>query len=434
MSQELRLSRPEAREMGTALLRQDRPLAAHAVALGLLRADPRDFTALMILARAEAQLGRFDKSQLAARRAWRAAQSDDERFAAAYTMSQALSAQERYGAAQWWLRRAGQASDKPGLERAAAAQFKRVRAANPTTRRLSFSIKPSSNINGGPTSNTLTVGGITFVNPAAVPLSGVEYSTAFTLRHQLTMATPDGGPGVHLGVSVDDRRYSLSSEAKRKVPSAKSSDYAFTEVEVFGGLTFPDASGKARTTVDLTIGHTWYGHDPLSEYARLDLGRDWALGAGRLTGIEVSYEDQRRHDNSARSSETLGLSGYWRMPVADKGDLTLSMAVEDVTSESSAIAHASFLAGVSFAPTFEVWGTESLFSLTFVGREYDRPRYGPSARSDRKLVAGAEFTFSKLEYLEFAPTLGINYARTQSNVSLFDSREVGLSLGVRSTF
>lgn len=409
-------------------------MAAHALALGLLEADARDYDALMILSRAEMELGRPKKSEIAARRAWRVAETSDQKFAAAYTRSQALSRQERYGAAQWWLRQARQASDRPMLDRAAKAQFARVRAANPMTTRLTFSVKPSSNINGGPTTNTFTIGGVTFVDPSAVPLSGVEYSSSLTLRRDITPDAPKGAPRLHIGASLDDRRYSLSSEAKRAVPTAKASDYAFTELEVFGGVVLPNASGRAQSTIDLTLGYNWYGHDPLAQYARLDLGRDWALSGGRLAGLGLSYEDQKRHDISARSSETLRFSGYWRTPVADKGTLTLGVSVANTTSASSAIAHDAVVASVNYAPTAEVLGTQGRFSLAVVGREYDRARYGLSPRSDRKVVAGAEFTFSKLEYMSFAPTLGLNYARTQSNVSLFDSREFGLSLGFRSTF
>lgn len=333
-------------------------MAAHALALGLLEADARDYDALMILSRAEMELGRPKKSEIAARLAWRVAETSDQKFAAAYTRSQALSRQERYGAAQWWLRQAGQASDRPVFDRAAKAQFARVRADNPMTTQLTFSVNPLSNINGAPTTNTFTI----------------------------------------------------------------------------GGVVLPNASGRAQSTIDLTLGYNFYVHDPLAQYARLDLGRDWALSDGRLAGPGLSYRDQKRHDISARPSETLRFSGYWRTPVADKGTLTLGVPVADTTSASSAIAHDAVVASVNYAPAAEVLGTQGRFSLAVVGREYDRARYGTSPRSDRKVVAGAEFTFSKLEYMSFAPTLGLNYARTQSNVSLFDSREFGLSLGFRSTF
>ena len=433
-AKESRLSRPEARDLATALLRQDQPMVAHTLALGLLEADARDYPALMILSRAESKLGRPDKSEIAARRAWRVADTPDEKFAAAYTLSQALSGQERYGAAQWWLRRARQASDRPVLERAAKAQFARVRAANPMTTRLTFSVKPSSNINGGPTSNTFTIGGVTFIDPSAVPLSGVEYSSSLTLRRDITPTAAQDAPKLHLGVSVDDRRYSLSSEARRSVPTAKASDYTFTELEVFGGVVLPDTSGRAQSTIDLTLGYNWYGHDPLAQYARLDLGRDWALNGGRLIGLGLSYEDQKRNDTSARSSETLRFSGYWQTPVADKGKLTLGLSMAETSSESSAIAHDALVASVNYAPDAEILGTQGRFSLAVVGRDYERARYGSSPRSDHKVVAGAEFTFSNLEYMSFSPTLGLNYARTRSNVSLFDSREFGLSVGFRSTF
>jgi len=233
---------------------------------------------------------------------------------------------------------------------------------------------------------------------------------------------------------LDDRRYSLSSEAKTAVPTAKASDYAFTELEIFGGAVLPDSSGRAQNTVDLTLCYNWYGHDPLAQYARLDLGRDWALSGARVAGLGLSYEDQTRHDITARSSETLRFSGYWRTPVADKGTLTLGAWVANTTSESSAIAHDAFVASLNYAPETEIIGTRGQFSLAVVGREYDRARYGPSPRSDRKFVAGAEFTLYKLQYMNFAPTIGLNYARTESNVSLFESREFGLSLGFRSTF
>ena len=83
MAEENRLSRPEARALATSFLRQDQPMAAHALALGLLEVDARDYDALMVLSRAEVELGRPKKSEIAARRACRVGQNTDEKLAAA---------------------------------------------------------------------------------------------------------------------------------------------------------------------------------------------------------------------------------------------------------------------------------------------------------------------------------------------------------------
>jgi hypothetical protein len=430
---EQRLSRAEARAYAIDLLKAQQPAAARAIALALLRADRTDFPALMILAQAENRLGRFKQGEAAARRAWRSGANPEQKFAAAYALSQSLAAQKRFGASQWWLRRAGQAADRPGLDNAARRQYARVRALNPWTTQLGFSLNPSSNINSGPTSNIYTIGGYVFVDPTAVPLSGLEIGSRFSIRRDIRPDRKDG-PRFHFGLAYDDRRYTLSAASRRALPTASAAAYAFSQVDLFAGVALPDASGPGVTDARLTLGRNWRGGNPLSGYARLELGRSTVLGGRTRIGYGLSYEDQTRHDSALRSARILTLNGSWNRKLASGGLLGLSLSLADTGSASSEIDHKSVSASLRYVHPEPILGAVPTLRLGLVGRNYDRLRYGASPRRDRTAILAGELFFTRFDYYGFAPTLGATYSRNRSNVSIFDYEEFGVSVGFRSTF
>ena len=113
------LTPAQARAVAGQLLRDGQPGLSQKIAIRLVQADSEDIEALLILARAEYQLGAPARSAFAARKAYRLADTPDERFASALVVSKALAAQENYALSQWWLRRAGQVTDNPRYEQAA---------------------------------------------------------------------------------------------------------------------------------------------------------------------------------------------------------------------------------------------------------------------------------------------------------------------------
>lgn len=427
--QPARLSLSEARRLGFALLRAKHPDHARRIALGLLQADATDYAALMILARAETELGRPAQGARAGRLAWQSAQSEDQQFAAAYMVSKSLAARENYGMAQLWLRRAGQAADNERQETAAKKQFRRVQAMNPWSSKLRFSVRPSSNINGGPTTNTFTIGDFVFVDPTAVPLSGLEYGTHASVRREFS--GQKGGPRVHLGFAIDDTRYSLSDAARAASPTARAADFAMTRMRLSGGLVLPSGP-RASTRIDLSLSRDWRGGDPLADNIALEIGQDRRLSRSRI-GYALSVEDRTRLDRAVRSSDTVSLKGYWAAPLPF-GTLSIGGSVSDIRSGSAEIAASVASLSLRFVPKGDIFGAVPSIEIARTARDYDRVVYGASTRQDRSTVVTGELFFKDLDYYGFAPTVGAVYSRNKSNVTIFDYEEYGMTFGIRSTF
>jgi len=105
-SGQLRLSKEEARVFAQTLVNQSEPRAAREVALGLLRADPNDVSALFSLAAAERLLSRSTAARFAAKRAFSKTAIGSEKFAAVILVAESHLRDGQHTRAQIWLRRA----------------------------------------------------------------------------------------------------------------------------------------------------------------------------------------------------------------------------------------------------------------------------------------------------------------------------------------
>ena len=81
--------------------------------------------------------------------------------------------------------------------------------------------------------------------------------------------------------------------------------------------------------------------------------------------------------------------------------------------------------------TQQSWGS---LGVTGTYRIFDEVLYGPQPREDQSLAVSASFFFRSLDTHGFAPRLTIMADRTDSNVSLFETEKIGLSLELQSVF
>lgn len=425
----LRLSPAEAQQLAFSLLKSKHPAYARDIARGLLKADPDSYAAMMILARAETDLGRSAQGARAGRRAWQLAEGEEQEFAAAYMVSKSLTQMKRYGQAQFWLRRAGQAAEDDRMELAARKQFRRVQAMNPWSTQLSFSLRPSTNVNGGPTTNTFTIGDFVFIDPTAVPLSGVEYGVHASVRRDFSLS--GNGPRAHLGFSIDDTRFTLSDSAKQAVPTARASDFSMTKAKLSGGLVLA-TSPTTATRIEVDLARDWRGGMAFSDSYSVELGQDRRFDRTRI-GYGISYENRNRLDRASRSSETVSLQGYWAAPIK-AGMLSISASVSDVQSAAGEVAAKAGTLSLRFVSGTEIFGAVPSLQVARIARDFDRVVYGAAPRQDRSTVISGELFFKNLDYFGFAPTVGAVYSRNRSNVSIFDYEEYGMTFGIRSTF
>jgi len=430
-TEEKRLSIPEARVFASELLNNRRPRAARAVARGILQSNENDYVALLILSRAELSLGNAEESEKIAKQAFRVAETDNDRFTSSYTVSQALISGEKFTQAQFWSRRSAEAAPKESMRQAAVKKFQQARNANPWNVQIGLRFAPSSNVNNGPTSNQLEIGGLVFIDPAAVPLSGYEVGTDIevTRRFDLTN-TLRFSAGVHL----DERQFILSDKSKRKVPTASSNDYDFRAIELKLRLDHIQNGGRARMTYDLIQGRNWSGNDQLSDYTRFELGRDMSVTPQTILGFKLGLEHEERKDVSARSADIIDLTGRLHFKLKKKGMMGVQFTLSDTASRSALIEHQAAQIFGYYSPGDIGNGVVPTFSLAYLARDFDQPLLTTLKRRDRRKTLGVSVLLSELDYFGFAPTVGFNATQTSSNISLFDSEEFGLSLGLKSVF
>lgn len=426
---ETRLSINEGRALAVRLVQSGQATAARAAALALLQRDPEDVVALIVLSRAERDLGAFKAAQKAARHAERVATTDRDRFGAALAMAQALASDGRRTAAQFWLRRAAELAPDDRARAVAVRDFAYVRSRNPLKARLSFGAFPSSNVNDGPTSNTLIVGGIEFVNPDAVPLSGLGFSVGGDLSWRL----PAGKEaGVTLGLSADSTHYILSEGARAQVPDARASDYATSGLAVSAG--YDQRAGKSVLSSTLRIGRDWQGGAALADWSQLSFGLQRGMDERHALSLALDLTDTRRKDADIRSSRKIGGGVGW-LWASEAGDRWASrLTLGSVQSDSAAIARREAELRLDWQRGAPVLGMEVSAFATLGLAQYDRALPGLATRQDVNARLGVTALINKVDYMGFAPEIGVVLSGTNSNIPALTTRKAELRLGIRSTF
>ncbi|KGB83517.1 hypothetical protein JT55_01760 [Rhodovulum sp. NI22] len=417
--------------VGLALEQRDDATALR-LAEALLQRDPQDVFALIAKSRAARNLGQYDTARAAGRAAWQLAETENDRYFAALSVAQALSSAGARTRAQLWLRRAAQVAPSDTARALAVRDFRYVRGRNPWSTQLSFGITPSSNVNNGSKSDTIDIGGLSFIlSGDARALSGIEYR--FGLQSEYRRRVQER-TWLFVSGALDTKSYSLSSEARAQAPDLDSGDLAYQEAQLtFGGTTFVSRA-TGPTTLSTTFGKAWSGGAHLADYLRLQAQQGVRLGqTGRLR-FSLSAEEQWRKDYSINDSTTWTAEAAWSRRLPGGGGLQLGLGLRDAQSDGPAIAHDARIATVTYNHGKPVVGAWLGVSLSYEARQYDQPLYGTSARADDKTTLRLTAFFAERDYYGFAPEIALKASRNLSNVSLYENEEYGVSIGVRSAF
>ncbi len=420
----------DLRRTGEIALQSGKPGAALAIANALLGRDPLDWNALLLKSRAARDLGDYATARAAARAAWRSAQTPAQRYAAALARAQADASDNRRTAAQFWLRRAIQVAPDDRARQLATRDFRYVRARNPWQFSVNAGLAPSSNINGGSSSDVLMLGAIPLeLSPDAKALSGLEGRLTLTAGRRIWETARSV---TELGARLSGRAYRLSDSARAKAPMAQASDYAYGELETYA-LHKRRTSDGGEVETRLTLGRNWYGGSPLSNYVQADLSRSFTLSNRSVVQLRGGVERQWRLDQSARSANVVS-TGFGYQKAFATGRLSLDLDWRRVLSDSISIDHSA--AGVTLGYGFgkPVLGAEVTAYLSLDLSDFGASPYAVGGRQDRRSEAGVSLFFRDFDYLGFAPELGLRASRTESNISLYDSHDLGLTLGFRSAF
>lgn len=432
--QQSSVSVEEARGLTFTLIANGRYDEASALARTILKANPNDQAAWLALAQSEARAGRGDAAVKAAKQAWRNSDAPNEKYSASVVAAESLLADEKPLRAQLWLRRAAQHAPNATFKQRAERGFRHVRARTPTSVNLRFSVSPSNNINNGTSFEGVTmIRGLPFVpNGAARALSGYEYRLGGDVNYTVKLSEKQN---LTFGAALDVRRYTMSSDAKAQAPETTASEFAFQELRASVKTDLQHGPLGGVTTLGLTLGKNWYGGDHLTDFAELSARHRFKLGQKGQMSVALSYEQAWRQDNDARSSDTWSLGTVYSRRVGKGNVLTLSAGLDDVDAVSNGVARQEARVGLSYRKSKPVFGKTQLeLSLGLSVKDYDRALDIADRREDTSVNASATLILNDLSYFGFSPTATLRASRTQSNVNFYDTEQLGINFGLRSSF
>lgn len=415
------------------LLRQKDWRGAEALARAILQNRPEDVGTLVVLSRALRAQGDAAGAKAAAERAEAASRDPREHYISAVELAAASYDLGHPVTAQLWLRRAVQMAPDDTLKARSLRDLRAVMAATPWEISFDLNAGPSSNVNNGSLADQVDIGGIDFIlNPDARALSGYEIAAQLGLRYRFKGF---GDLPAQAGLTVFTQQVVLSDKAKRTVPDARGSDYAFSAVELSLGQALNKPSDPLRVRLDGVIGKNWYGGADLSNYLRLSGAAQWGDARRAVTTLTVTGERQIRLDDRRKTATILALAARrdWLLPSGDR--LGLSLGVRKANSDSIEIDHRAVIAGVSYDLGRPIAGRVSLGAgFQIERRDYDASLYATGARRDWRRQVALRIGFPKLDYYGFSPTLRIEAEKTNSNVDYYERYDTTIRLGLRSVF
>ncbi len=429
LSQQQTLTPDEARLAAGQLLSTGRAAAAQDILTVLVLRDPEDAASLILLAYAHRLQGNMDQARKAGRAAWRYAKNDFEKYGAALAVAKALSKDNQKSRAQLWLRRAAHVAPTDAMRAVAVRDYNFVRLTNPWSVNLRFGVTPSDNVNNAPRDNTFVLGGLVFVDPSAVPLSGFEVRTGADIRYNFNISQTRRN---FAQISWDQTWIVLTDN---NVPDGVSaSDFTYTKLEATVGQDWQISADAARHTVSLSYGRIWYGGDHLSDEITARYRQTRRVGDSARLTFYGSLGYAERQDNDLRSGTTAALGTVWTRPLENGAALSLNAELGQTDTDSGILNHDVLSLGATYVLGVQPMGATTSVSFAGKFRRYDEAVYGPDPREDDSFTLSTTLFFKDFDTYGFAPKVTLSASRTDSNVSRFETENIGLSIGYQSVF
>jgi hypothetical protein len=436
-AEELELTVAQAREAARTAYRQGDIESANAIARIILASYPDDPSALLVLAATEPMMGRPKEGRQAGVRAWSNADDPGLRHEAAFYTSKAYAAEDRFFMAQLWLRRAYHTADSEEEREQLEDVFDRLRSVSPWLMRFSFDVAPSSNLNGGASSEFLVIDD-TFpvgqLSGTARALSGVTSSVQGQAVRTLSQS-PD-----HLTTLTFNgyRTFNkLSDEAKSIAPDAEGSDFDYGVAEVVLGYRRVESPFILPDRISVAVGQTWYGGEQLDKVSRLTLSKKVKLTPYDWMRFEFQAE-HRDPDDDAQDRQGREVNWDYFHRMKDGHLLSFGVSGTNVTSDEVNLAYTGVSARMGALMVDDIWGVRLGGNLEYSFNDYPDYRiwtlYVDDGREDREFSADLDIYFDRIAYMGFVPVITLSGSKTTSNISRFESDSLGISIGFNSAF
>jgi len=436
---DVNVSLDQARALAVQSLSAGNPKLAIRIAKGLLKADPKDRDAYMLLTAGYAQLGRPAAARKAAARAYRFSDSKAAKLNAADIVARTAMAENKPTLTQLWLRRAALHAENEDVKKLIARDYARVRQINPFGFRIRTSVQPSNNVNNGADSALQVIDGnpdvVGILSPSAQALSGTVATFDTILSYRLGQTDRSE---TRLGGRLYTRQVYLSSEAEEKAPEAENSDFGSTYAEL--SLKRAQAWGEdGRLGYGAAIGRSWYADEESFDFARLTLDRGLPLNERNYLSFDSGIEHRwsAYHAVFDETRLTLGTRLSHKLENGDRFGVSLALQHVDGDHVNTLSRSATVRGTYSFAKQLGPAQVSASLTLGISDFPDYTPGLGievPGGREDKSVYGDVSFFFSDYDYAGFAPTLRIRTGRRDSNVSRFDTNETSISLEIQSAF
>jgi hypothetical protein len=423
-----------------AMAEGDAALAA-ALAATLVAHDPADPLARMVLAMVAAGDGDLDEARDEARLAFRHGQSDRQRHEAAM-LAASLAGQDGAGLAErYWLRRAIDTAPGPEDTLRAGLALRAVREASPWSFGVSVSVTPSSNVNGGANSPFQIIDGVPWVGVLdgdAQAMSGLVGTVTLTGGYRI--ARGDWGD-LHLTGRLFAARVALSEEAKEQAVTLTGSDLADTQLD--GGLSFGRdfRDGSGGIEAQLLAGRGWRGTGEERALLTFDIDAERQIGrVGVDVGLGLDATDPSYDWRADTLRTTLRGGVDLRAANGDRWRIGLGVFMTDAGAglDAGMKENAGGFFRLGWTRGRPVGPVEVSASLGLGYTDFPDFTMGflpvPGGRQDTTYSAELTLTHEDMNWLGFAPAVTFIARETTSNVSSFESRNIGVGFGLRSTF
>lgn len=419
----------------------DYPLANY-LARALLSVDPDDPHVHLLLAATEPKLGRANAGLQAGRKAWRLARArnlpDGLRYEVARNTAKAALDAGRPMLAQYWLRKSFDVAPDGKAKAASGRDLSFVR--NRTPWRLSFDMEagPSDNLNGGAESSVFRIGDLVLggLSNGAVAVSGSRVS----LRLQAERALPGSERAqTVLSFSGETVRNRIDAASRVAAGSLTSRDLDRSRLS-FGVRRDMILGNRATpTSFSLEIGHNWAGGAALGP--SLTLGAQTAIARSAAGNLWLAGSIERSWDaGNPSGSDLFTLSLIGERPLGDAGHISLGLALEGARADHVNATYDAAKLSLKVNPGWQISGVGLSFGADAGMRDYDRFSLIGNAvevtggRQDRSVGLSMDLSFDDLGVMGFAPVLSLRHGNTRSNISRYETKTTGISIGISSMF
>ena len=439
----------QASEVATRALFAGEVALALQIAEAVLTQNPDDRAALVVVAAAAPRLGDPTRGRQAGARAWSLSETDDQKYEAARLTALAAAGEERFTLSTFWLRRALNVTPNEEERARTLRDARIVTQRNPLGIRVSGSLVPSNNVNGGAEDEETDAPGgfVGTLSEDALALEGWRGSFNLGLQYRFQenqSSRTTAGLRYQIGrvritedttvpdEAFDTSYYELSLRHDRVLENGTVSarlsrglfeyeslnlreqeltfqDYDIWRIGIDRSIPFSE-----RVLLSFSANREWLSYlaEGIGDIDRqiLSAGATYRTEGGNRISVSLAFIDsESRGDNNVNynsSEEALNIGYSWGQPVID-----------------------------------EILGTPFPISLS-VGagvRLVDYPEYRtffpiPGGRQDTTYSINANVGFPGVEYAGFSPALRIDASQSDSNVSRFDRTTYSVGLTLNSSF